>query len=1123
LSAIEELRSYARRLQGRFRLGVMARGAAALAAIALLATVGLVVMSSHFAFSSASLLSARLILLTALGLAAAFGLAIPLWRWSQRLWVRRAEARFPQFGQRLVTFSEREQARDPFLELLAADTLQVAKTADVRTAVPNRLLAVLLVLGLASLSTLVWMIQAGPGYLGYGARALWTGPPAKPFYRIDVTPGNAAVRRHADALVTARLAGLDDRPLTIHVRSGKAGPWEEAAMQQRPSRPGYQFLFAGLADDAEYYVTQGGISSRHFTLRVADIPKVQQIRVTYHAPDWMHLPDAVEEHGGDLKAVEGTQALLEVRTDLPLAKGVLVMDDGKQIPLVASEGNIARATLTLQKEGSYHLAARDTGVGTQRITEDYYIEVEEVRPPEVALLRPQADYRASPIEEVTLSAGASDPFGLTEFSLRYSVNGGPEQSVPLMKAGAGTQRSSGTTVLALEGLKLVPGDVVSVYALARDARSEARTDMAFIQIDPFLREFAQSQQNGEGGGGGGGGNEQAQIAEREKEIISATWRQAGMTHPQAAQAAEQAKFLSDVQSTLRGQADSLSGRLQMRDLQEQNEQFSAFEQDMASAAQAMRPAATKLAAQNWKEAVPDEQKALQFLLRAEATFRQIQVAFGATPGGARTNSAGRDLASLFDLELDTQKNQYESAQQAASPEQRAAQVDEALKKLDELERRQAALAEQSQQQQSAEERWQQEMLRRKLEELQQQVQQLSRNGGQAQDRQQGGAAGQGQGQDAQQRQVREALNRLRQAQENMQRAADGSNPEAARQAAQQMRDAMNMLSGMQTQDAGRQIDDLSREAERLAQEERSQAGRMGALTGPAWPGSLARQQTEALINDRQKLADDLAKLQGQMRTAERATLEHNKEAARKLHEAGSDLEQSDTETQMQRTADNLRRGYGRLNDGPEEDIAQSLQHLSEQLGQARQAMAGGGQKPPNDGALDAAERLRGRVAALDETLRRRGEAASAGGGAGGAVNGAWNRGGYVPTPVPPEGARVPGVPPVLPDPEAVYRQAYRDMEQLRRAVQDDPEARRQVEELVRSMQNLDPKRFLGNAAMVDEMAARVRAGVDRLELQLRHESGDNQPGQVHSDSAAPVPDGYQSQVADYYRRLSKNP
>ena len=39
----------------------------------------------------------------------------------------------------------------------------------------------------------------------------------------------------------------------------------------------------------------------------------------------------------------------------------------------------------------------------------------------------------------------------------------------------------------------------------------------------------------------------------------------------------------------------------------------------------MTPAARKLKQQQWHDAIQPEQKALQYLLRAEATFRQIQV------------------------------------------------------------------------------------------------------------------------------------------------------------------------------------------------------------------------------------------------------------------------------------------------------------------------------------------------------------------------------------------------------------------------------------------------------------------------------------------------------------------
>ena len=137
--------------------------------------------------------------------------------------------------------------------------------------------------------------------------------------------------------------------------------------------------------------------------------------------------------------------------------------------------------------------------------------------------------------------------------------------------------------------------------------------------------------------------------------------------------------------------------------------------------------APKLGKKRWSR----NKKLLQRLLRAEATFRDIQVAFGGQGQGGGGSSAGRDLANLFDLEMDTEKNQYETGnQQSGSSEAKEKAVDEALQKLEQLAQRQKALAEQEakSKQQTFEQRWQQEMLRREAEELKKQMEQLSREG-----------------------------------------------------------------------------------------------------------------------------------------------------------------------------------------------------------------------------------------------------------------------------------------------------------------------------------------------------------------------------------------------------------
>src|SRR5690606_32996971 len=66
-----------------------------------------------------------------------------------------------------------------------------------------------------------------------------------------------------------------------------------------------------------------------------------------------------------------------------------------------------------------------------KLTDDYFITVEPDNKPVVKIVRPGRDWRASNIEEVTMRVEASDDFGIDKLELRYSVNGGEWQTLPL--------------------------------------------------------------------------------------------------------------------------------------------------------------------------------------------------------------------------------------------------------------------------------------------------------------------------------------------------------------------------------------------------------------------------------------------------------------------------------------------------------------------------------------------------------------------------------------------------------------------------------------------------------------------------------------------------------------------
>ena len=153
------------------------------------------------------------------------------------------------------------------------------------------------------------------------------------------------------------------------------------------------------------------------------------------------------------------------------------------------------------------------------------------------------------------------------------------------------------------------------------------------------------------------GDTQEQISQRQKEIVAATWNEIRDTTKSPADVAEEARFLAETQRKLGEQAKTLAQRMQSRDLTG-NSSFAEYMKNMNEASSEMSNAVGQLKGQRWRDALAPEQKALQGLLRADAQFRDIQVAFGNQNGGMG-GGAGRDLASMLDLELDTSKNQYD--------------------------------------------------------------------------------------------------------------------------------------------------------------------------------------------------------------------------------------------------------------------------------------------------------------------------------------------------------------------------------------------------------------------------------------------------------------------------------
>ena len=137
----------------------------------------------------------------------------------------------------------------------------------------------------------------------------------------------------------------------------------------QPQDANWSFLFAALPDTVEYYVEAKGVRSKTYRLVAVALPGVKNLRVTYEYPKWAGLNNVVEDPGGDLRAIKDSVGVVDIETDKLLQRGVLVLDDGTQIPLERRSGNWLQARVPITKDGLYYVAAIDDGEAI-RLTED---------------------------------------------------------------------------------------------------------------------------------------------------------------------------------------------------------------------------------------------------------------------------------------------------------------------------------------------------------------------------------------------------------------------------------------------------------------------------------------------------------------------------------------------------------------------------------------------------------------------------------------------------------------------------------------------------------------------------------------------------------------------------------
>jgi hypothetical protein len=559
-----------------------------------------------------------------------------------------------------------------FVHLLTKDVL--AKTKNVRFGdqVNKRKVNAFGALSGAFALALLVSLYVASLFFPIGAPKLlgvFTDAPDVSQIELKVTPGNLTVAKGDNVTIEAIALNFDPDRATVHLRYSNGTEWETSTMEVTPQNiPTFRHLIFNLQEQVHYFVDARGYRSKEFTIDVADLPRVEKVDHTYHYPAYTGLAVKKEENATDIVALKGTQVEVSVTGSQNLSSGKLVFADGKTLELQPTGERTVMGRVTVDRTTTFRIELTNKDRQSYLGVIEYAMEMLDDQKPIVEFTKPGRDTKATNVEEVFTELRAEDDFGVNQLELHFSVNGGPNQVVNLFASRAEKPKeiSAGHTFF-LEEFDLEPGDVVTYYGKAVDSRNPSNTvstDIYFIEVRPFGREYRQGQQGGGGGGGGGGGEAESMesLLRRQKDIISATHRLINNKDKfQTKEWTDNVHAVGANQSKAAEQTNTLVERMSRRGLTNQDKMIRQMAENLKQAIGNMTPAAEHLNAERPVEAEPFEQKALQYLMRADALFNEIQVSMGGGGGGGGGGQQrAQDLADLFELELDQNKNQYET-------------------------------------------------------------------------------------------------------------------------------------------------------------------------------------------------------------------------------------------------------------------------------------------------------------------------------------------------------------------------------------------------------------------------------------------------------------------------------
>ncbi len=275
-----------------------------------------------------------------------------------------------------------------------------------------------------SFGTTFLLLLAGLFFFGdafYRSSTFWVSYQRPIPFEYSITPGDTTIEQGSALQVSVRFSGNAPEQVRLGLQSDQENQPRIQGMTRYKDGL-YRSRETELFEDVEYHLEMDGYRSELKRVRVELLPRLQELAVTTHPPDYTGLESETYTYPFNrIETPAGSELEIRSRKNKPLEMLQLIAENSGDT-LSLSPDTLITSRITAASDERFHFRMRDEHGLTNSNPFRFRLSVIEDQPPFVEILSPESHIYDFLSDTVPLLYEYEDDFGFTSVQLHYRLH-----------------------------------------------------------------------------------------------------------------------------------------------------------------------------------------------------------------------------------------------------------------------------------------------------------------------------------------------------------------------------------------------------------------------------------------------------------------------------------------------------------------------------------------------------------------------------------------------------------------------------------------------------------------------------------------------------------------------------